>query len=75
MSKIISMFKYIYQYISKFTIGTIETYYCDLGYNKRYFEDYEDEVEIEISKKVKVIYQYLKEIAIIVIANLDFINY
>jgi hypothetical protein len=76
MSKIISMFKYIYQYISKFTIRTIETSYCGLGYDMRYFGDYEDEVEIEIemSKKVDVISQYLKEIAKKVITNLDFIN-
>jgi hypothetical protein len=40
----------------------------------RYFEDYEDEVEIEISKKVEVIYQYLKLIAKEVIVNLDLIN-
>ena len=74
MSKIVSMFKFIYQYKTKFTIRTIETSYCNLCYDIRYFDDYEDEVEIEISKKVEVIYQYLKEIAKKVIANLDFIN-
>ena len=74
MSKIISMFKYIYQYKKIFSIRTIETYYCNLRYDLRYFEDYEDEVEIELSKKVKVIYQYLKEIAKKVITKLDFIN-
>jgi hypothetical protein len=40
----------------------------------RYFDDYEDEVEIEFSKKVKVICQFLKEIAKKVVSNLDFIN-
>jgi hypothetical protein len=74
MSKIISMFKYIYQYKKKFTERIFETSYCDLGYDMRYFDDYEDEVEIEMLKKVKVINQYLKEIAKKVKANLDFIN-
>jgi hypothetical protein len=74
MSKIISMYKYIYQYKKMFSIRTIETYYCNLRYDMRYFDDYEDEVEIEFSKKVKVICQFLKEIAKKVVSNLDFIN-